>query len=253
MTSVSFQLYSARNFPPLADVLSLLGSLGYKEVEGFGGIYGPMDDAAIKQLKGDLDANGLTMATGHFGLDQLENEPDRMLSIARTLGMDSIYCPYVMPEDRPTDAEGWKAFGARLEKASKPFKDAGLEFGWHNHDFEFVALSDGSLPHDRIFEGGPNLSWEMDVAWVIRGGADPFKWIDLYKDRITAAHVKDIAPAGENEEEGGWADVGHGTVQWGKLWEALKATKAKHFVVEHDNPSDLVRCATRSIETVKAF
>jgi sugar phosphate isomerase/epimerase len=253
MTAVSFQLFSARNFPPLSDVLALLGSLGYKEAEGFGGIYGPMDADAVKALKTDLDSNGLRMATGHFGIDQLENEPQRMLEIARTLGMDSIYCPYLMPDDRPKDAEGWKAFGARLEKASKPFKDAGLEFGWHNHDFEFVALSDGSLPHDRIFEGGPSLSWEMDVAWVVRGGADPFKFIDLYKDRITAAHIKDIAPAGENQAEGGWADVGHGTVQWTKLWEALKATKAKHFVVEHDNPSDLVRCATRSIETIKTF
>ncbi|MBL0373132.1 sugar phosphate isomerase/epimerase [Rhizobium sp. KVB221] len=253
MTAVSFQLYSARNYPPLSDVLRMLGTLGYREVEGFGGIYGPMDDNAVKQLKADLDANGLRMATGHFGIDQLEDEPTRMLSIARTLGMDSIYCPFLMPDDRPKDAEGWKAFGARLEKASKPFKDAGLEFGWHNHDFEFAVLSDGSLPHDRIFEAGPGLSWEMDVAWVVRGGADPFKFIDLYKDRITSVHVKDIAPAGQNEDEWGWADVGHGIVQWPKIWEALKATKARHFVVEHDNPSDLERCARRSIETIKTF
>ncbi|MDB5523170.1 MAG: xylose isomerase [Rhizobium sp.] len=253
MTAVSFQLYSARNFPPLSDVFALLGSLGYTEVEGFGGIYGPLDSDAIKALKSELDDNGLKMATGHFGIDQLENEPTRMLEIARTFGMDSIYCPYLMPEDRPTDASGWTEFGARLEKASKPFKDAGYEFGWHNHDFEFVALPDGSLPHDRIFEAGPGLSWEIDVAWVARGGADPFKVIDIYKDRISSVHVKDLAPAGENEDEGGWADVGHGTIDWKKLFAAFKSTRARHFVVEHDNPSDLVRCATRSIETIKTF
>jgi len=253
MTTVSFQLYSARNFPPLNDVLALLGSLGYKEAEGFGGIYGPMNGDAIKALKAELDANGLTMATGHFGLDQLENESGRMLDIARTLGMDSIYCPFVMPEDRPKDAAGWTAFGARLEKASKPFKDAGFDFGWHNHDFEFVALSDGSLPIDRIFEGGPGLSWEIDVAWVVRGGADPVKFIDTYKDRITSVHVKDLAPPSANDNEGGWADVGYGTIDWKGLWSVLKSTKVKHFVVEHDNPSDLVRCATRSIETIKTF
>ena len=253
MTAVSFQLYSARNFPPLSDVLALIGSLGYKEAEGFGGIYGPMNSDAIKGLKSELDANGLTMATGHFGIDQLENEPARMLEIARTLGMDSIYCPYLMPEDRPTDAAGWKAFGARLEKASRPFKDAGFDFGWHNHDFEVIPLSDGSLAIDRIFEGGPGLSWEIDIAWVVRGGADPKKFIDAYKDRITSVHVKDIAPAGTADDEGGWADVGHGTIDWKTMWQALKSTKAKHFVVEHDNPSDLVRCATRSIETIKTF
>jgi sugar phosphate isomerase/epimerase len=253
MTNVSFQLYSARNFPPLSDVCKLLGELGYSEVEGFGGIYGPMDSDAVKALKADLDANGLKMATGHFGLDQLENETSRMLDIARTLGMDAVYCPFVMPNDRPTDAEGWKAFGARLEKAGKPFRDAGFDFGWHNHDFEFVALPDGSLPHDHIFAGGPSLSWEMDVAWVVRGGADPVKFMQAYKDQITSAHIKDIAPEGENADEGGWADVGFGTVDWQKLWDALKSTKARHFVVEHDNPSDVARCASRSIKTIQSF
>jgi sugar phosphate isomerase/epimerase len=253
MTLVSFQLYSARNYPPLGDVFKLLASLGYGEVEGFGGIYGPMDEAGIAALKADLDANGLRMATGHFGIDQLENETDRMISIAKTLSMDSIYCPYLMPDQRPTDVDGWKAFGVRLAKASRPFRDAGFEFGWHNHDFEFQPLADGSLPHDRIFEAGPDLSWEMDLAWVVRGGADPIKFINDYKDRITSVHVKDIAPKGEAEDEGGWADVGHGIVGWANLWQAVKSTKARHFVVEHDNPNDLERCARRSIETIKSL
>jgi sugar phosphate isomerase/epimerase len=93
----------------------------------------------------------------------------------------------------------------------------------------------------------------MDVAWVIRGGSDPFKWIERYKDRISSVHVKDIAPAGQNEDEGGWADVGYGTVDWKKLYQAFKATKARHFILEHDLPSDLARCARRSIETIKTF
>ena len=35
----SFQLYSARNFQPWDKVLKTLASLGYKQVEGFGGVY----------------------------------------------------------------------------------------------------------------------------------------------------------------------------------------------------------------------
>ena len=58
---------------------------------------------------------------------------------------------------------------------------------------------------------------------MIRGGADPLQWIaHLRSDRITAVHVKDIAPAGENADEDGWADVGHGTVDWKALMAALK-------------------------------
>jgi sugar phosphate isomerase/epimerase len=152
-----------------------------------------------------------------------------------------------MPDDRPTDGPGWRAFGARLEAAARPFKAAGLGFGWHNHDFEFVATPDGSIPQAEIMAGGRSLEWEIDVAWVIRGGADPVQWIRRYGPRITAAHVKDIAPAGTNTDEDGWADVGHGTVPWASIMAALRAVGCKHFVMEHDNPSDHARFAKRSI------
>ncbi len=241
----SYQLYSSRNFPPLSDTLTMLAGLGYQDVEGFGGLYA--DDAKLAELAAGLKATGLRMPTAHFGLDMLEGNPDRALKIARTLGIRHIYCPYLMPDQRPTDGPGWRAFGARLETAGRPYKAAGIGFGWHNHDFEFVPTADGAIPQAEIMAGGPSLEWEIDVAWVIRGGADPVQWIRRYGPRITAAHVKDIAPAGANTDEDGWADVGHGTVNWPSLMAALRAVGCKHFVMEHDNPSDHARFAKRSI------
>lgn len=253
MQTVSFQLYSARNFPPLADVLKTVAAAGYSQVEGYGALYAALDDAAINALKQDLDRNGLTMPTAHFGLDMLEADPARALQIAKTLGIKAIYCPYIAAEQRPGDASGWHAFGERLEKAGKPFRDAGLDFGWHNHDFEFVELADGSFPQDHIFAGGPSLSWEADIAWVIRGNADPFAWIEKYGSRITAVHVKDIASEGEGADEDGWSDVGHGTVGWPRLFAALASTPAKYFIVEHDNPKDFKTTAERSIASIKSY
>ena len=247
----SYQLYSSRNFPPLADTLKMLAEAGYTGVEGYGALYA--NDDLVAQLAAALKDTGLSMATGHFGLAMLETEVDKVLSIAKSLNMSKIYCPYVMPDDRPTDAAGWRAFGARLEKAGAPYKAAGYGFGWHNHDFEFVALPDGTIPQAAMFEGGRSLEWEMDVAWVVRGGADPLKWIESYKDRITAAHVKDIAPAGQNKDEDGWADLGQGTVDWKTIIAALRGIGVKHFVMEHDNPSDHKRFATRSIAAAKAL
>ncbi|MBD9372607.1 sugar phosphate isomerase/epimerase [Rhizobium sp. ARZ01] len=253
MQNISFQLYSARNFQPFADVFRLVSSAGYKQVEGYGALYASLDNKAVAATRADLDRNGLAMPTAHFGIDMLENEVDRVLEIARTLGIKAIYCPYLLPDQRPTDAAGWRAFGERLQKASVPYREAGLDFGWHNHDFEFFALPDGAFPQDHIFDGGPDLSWEADIAWIVRGGADPFAWIKKYADRITAVHVKDIAPVGENKDEDGWADVGHGTVPWGELLKALAATKAKYFIVEHDNPKDLKRLTERSIASIQSY
>ncbi len=247
----SYQLYSSRNFPPLTDTLKMLADLGYEGVEGYGALYA--DDVQVADLIANLDQSGLEMPTGHFGLVQLETDPAKVLSIATALGIKRIYCPYILPADRPSVAAGWRAFGARLQAAGAPFRDAGLGFGWHNHDFELVALPDGNVPLDLIFEGGPDLEWEIDVAWVVRGGADPVAWIMKYAERVTAAHVKDIAPEGENAAEDGWADVGHGTVDWKGLMAALRTTPCTHFIMEHDNPSDPARFATRAITAAKGF
>jgi sugar phosphate isomerase/epimerase len=248
MTGFSYQLYSSRNFPPLGDTLTMLAKAGYASVEGYGGVYG--DAAAVADR---LAAAGLTMPTGHFGIDALEGDVAGVLTTARTLGIRRIYCPYLLPDQRPSDAAGWHAFGARLQAASAPYREAGLGFGWHNHDFEFAPLPDGSTPQERIFDGGPDLEWEADIAWIIRGGADPLAWIQRYGNRITAAHVKDIAPAGENAAEDGWADVGHGTVDWPAIMAALRTTPCAHFVMEHDNPADHARFATRSIAAAKGL
>ncbi|MBD8892756.1 sugar phosphate isomerase/epimerase family protein [Roseibium litorale] len=248
MTAFSFQLYSAREFPPLEGTLKTVADAGYAQVEGYGPVY---DDAAATRAA--IDAVGLTMPTGHFSLDLLENNEEKVLDIARTLGMKAIYCPYIMPDDRPSDSAGWAAFAKRLEALYVRYSARGYDFGWHNHDFEFAALPDGKVPMEIILDNAPSISWEADIAWIVRGGADPLDWIKRYGSRITAVHVKDIAPEGENKDEDGWADVGHGTMDWKGIMAALKGTKASVFVMEHDKPNDCGRFAARSISTTKAW
>lgn len=248
MTDLSYQLYSSRNFPPLGDTLAMLAELGYSQVEGYGGLYEDLDGLAAA-----LNSSGLTMPSGHFGLDMLEGDPTRVLEIVDAVGMKSVYCPHIGPELRPSDAAGWRDFGAKLQETGNPFRQAGVKFGWHNHDFEFVAQADGSIPMDGILVGGPELSWEADIAWIVRGGGDPFDWIKRHGSRIDAVHVKDIAIDGHCIDEDGWEDVGHGTMDWKGLLAALKDTPANIFVMEHDNPNDHQRFARRSIAAVNAL
>lgn len=247
----SYQLYSSRNFPPLTDTLGMLKSAGYAGVEGFAAMY-PDDDAAAA-VAAALRGAGLVMPTGHFDLAAVENDPAGVIARARVLGVGTIICPWIAPEDRPIDATGWQALGRRLETAAGPFRAAGFAFGWHNHDFEFVALPGGQLPHDLMFAAAPSLGWEIDVAWVVKGGQDPLPFIARYGARILTAHVKDIAPAGRNAAEDGWADVGTGVVDWPRIYAALKATPCAHFIMEHDNPSDHARFARVSIGNAKGW
>ncbi|MEO0829203.1 MAG: sugar phosphate isomerase/epimerase [Pseudomonadota bacterium] len=244
----SFQLYSARNVQPWGAVFSQLAELGYASVEGYAALTDQADDIAA-----DLKTHGLTMPSAHFGLDALEQDLSRAVSQAKTLGVQRIFAPYIDAADRPSDCAGWAGFAARLEALSGPIRSEGLSFGWHNHDFEFAALPDGTVPMQVVLDEAPSITWEADIAWIARGGADPFEWIQRYGSRITSAHVKDIAPAGEALDEDGWADVGHGTLDWPALTTALREAGCDLFIAEHDNPSDLSRFAGRSIEAFKTF
>ena len=145
--------------------------------------------------------------------------------------------------------------GRRSERACSRIEArlsaAGLRFAWHNHDFEFEPLADGSLPIEHLL--GDRLLWEADLAWVVRGGADPRHWIERYRGRIPLVHVKDIAPAGDKADEDGWADVGAGTLPWSELWRQCVAAGAEMMIAEHDNPSDFDRFARVSAAAMRGY
>lgn len=247
MTAISFQMYCFRNFD-FNETIEMLGKIGVDAVEGYGPLF--EDAAATNAL---LKANGMSMPTGHFALDFIEKDPEGVIAVAKEFGMEAVLVPFLMPADRPTDGAGWAAFGKRLADAGKPIMDAGFKFGWHNHDFEFIPTDDGAMPIEEIMKGSEDLVLELDLAWVSVAGQDPVAWINRYADRLVSVHVKDRAPDGENADEDGWADVGHGTMDWNAIVGALKAAGVNRYVIEHDNPNDADRFASRSFETVKSF
>ncbi len=246
--SYSFQLYSARNEGSLDQTLRTLRSLGYEEVEGWGGQFEDPD-----ALAASLREAGLRMTTAHMSFAQLERTADA-LAIARKVGIETVFCPSPPGPEYRNGQGDWQRFAERLSPVAQAFADAGLGFGYHNHHWEFADLGGGETPMDLILGAAPDLQWEMDLAWLVRAGEDPLHWMDRHGSRISAFHVKDMAAAGENADEDGWADVGHGVLGWDRLIEeAHRRTVAKYFVMEHDRPSDPFRFARRSIETARRW
>ena len=92
----------------------------------------------------------------------------------------------------------------------------------------------------------------MDVAWVVRGGADPLPWIDRHGKRIVAVHVKDIAKPGEGKDEDGWSDVGHGTMDWAGLLKALRAKTAGEVLRHGAGQSERHRALRAPLDRVGA-
>lgn len=251
MTALSYQLYSSRLFPPLTDTLGMLAQIGFAHVEGYSALLA--DSASVDALEAGLAETGLTMPSCHVGLEMCESDPDGVKAIAGRFGIETIVVPFIMPDDRPTDTDGWTGYGARLQAVAEVLAQSGLALGYHNHDFEYQPLADGTLPMDLILGAAPSVMFEYDVAWAVRAGADPMAPIGKYGNRISIAHLKDIAPEGEALDEDGWADVGHGTMDWPALFTALKQAGTQYFVTEHDNPSDHHRFAKRAFDAAQTF
>ena len=247
MPAISYQMYGSRNWA-LPETLAMLSGAGFSEVEGYGGLYtNPVE------LEACLQENRLRMTTRHFGLADIELDPQRVIDLAKRLGMEAIFAPHIVAEERPTDLAGWRVFAKSLVEAGKPLQDAGLTFGWHNHDFELEDLGAGGTALDVIAQASPDLKLELDIGWVIRAGQDPVETIKKYSSQINVAHIKDIAAQGEGLDEDGWSDVGHGVVEWAPIHAALQTAGVNRYIIEHDNPNDHQRFATRSLNAVTAF
>jgi sugar phosphate isomerase/epimerase len=244
---LSIQLYTLRSLGDFDRVLDTVKQAGYGYVETVGS---HLDDA--DNVRSKLDARGLKASSSHVDLEALRERPDVVLSACRTLGFDQLFMPAVPSEQRESAAPYWRALGRELGEIALRLYDQGISFGYHNHDWELAPKDGAKTALDLIFEGaGDNpLVWQVDIAWLVRGGADPKTWMDRYQNRIVSAHVKDIAPKGQNEDQDGWADVGSGVLDWRDLWQAVRAAGARWMVIEHDKPANPAASARASYDFV---
>jgi sugar phosphate isomerase/epimerase len=241
---LAIQLYTMRSLGDLDRILDAVVKAGYRQVETGGA---QLDDA--KTTKAKLDARGLKASSSHVSLAALRELPEAVVEASRTLGIDQLFMPAVPPDQRAMAADGWRALGRELGRMSERLRRDGIELGYHNHHWELEPKDGARTALELIFDaaGGSPLTWQADVAWLVRGGVEPKAWLDRYRSRLTSAHVKDIAPAGQNRDEDGWADVGSGVLDWRDLWQACRDAGARWMVVEHDKPKDPARTARASL------
>ncbi len=196
-------------------MLDTVQQAGYGHVETIGS---HLDDA--ENVREKLDARGLKVSSSHVSLATLRERPHQVAQACHTLGFDQLFMPAVPSEEREGDTPPTGApWAAELGEIAQRMREHGIAFGYHNHHWELAPKEGAKTALELIFEGAADspLAWQIDVAWLVRGGADPKEWMHRYRDRIFSAHVKDIAPQGQNEDQDGWTDVGAGILDWRDL------------------------------------
>lgn len=233
LSSVGLQLYTVRNMAEkdLHGTMAAVAEAGYKLVETHT-LYGK----TAAELRGILDMHGLRSPSGHYGLAELEGSPDTVFATAKTLGQEWVVLNWLDPAHR--SAEFYKGFPALLNKFGAQAKAAGLRFAHHNHDFEFDTLG-GSTPviETVIANTDPALvSFEADLYWVYKAGADPLAFVERHAGRVAMVHLKDSTPAPAKA----MADVGSGVIDFGKILSAAQRTGVRYAYVERDDTTDPV-------------
>ncbi|MCB0188539.1 MAG: sugar phosphate isomerase/epimerase [Caldilineaceae bacterium] len=248
MLPIAVQLYSLRNVQmPFDELLGKVAEIGYTGVETVGN-----HNLSIDEMKALLEKHGLKAVSAHVPITAMEADLEGVIAFHKGIGNDTIMVPFLAPDDRAKDSAGWSALGKRLDTIGQRCRDAGMRLLYHNHAFEMESI-EGKLAIDWLMEGASatNVGFEIDLAWVVRGGQDGVAMIQKYSGRCPRVHCKDLAPAGENEDQMGFADVGHGTLDWSLLLPAAKAAGAEWYVVEHDLPKEPLVSIRRSFDFLK--
>ncbi|RYG35944.1 sugar phosphate isomerase/epimerase, partial [bacterium] len=183
-----------------------------------------------------LDRLGLTASGAHIGLNLLEEDLEKVASDAKTIGFKFVIVPWI-GED--AYAEGWAAFGKRLEPLGKKLAEEGLTLCYHNHDFEYKS---GDGMSELYGSTDPEaLKAEIDAAWVKIGGYDPVETVRALGDRVAVVHLKDFDP----EKTPRWTPAGYGVMPLVELIAAANESGVEFGVIELDespgDPLDAVR------------
>ncbi|TKC00483.1 sugar phosphate isomerase/epimerase family protein [Pedobacter cryophilus] len=233
------QLYSLRNeiTSGIEKVIGEVAKAGYNYVEGYGysektGFFG-LKPQAYKDL---LDKNNLTTPSAHYDFGDWEKSQDdsilkSYIDAAKILDQKYIVVPYTNP-DIFKDETACRAYIAKLNRASKIVKDAGLKLAYHNHDLEFFDLKGKTGFSILLEESDPELlDLELDLYWVMRAKQDP---IQLFKDhpgRFTMWHVKDMSKTNNLKN----TEVGNGTIDFTTIFKNAKLSGLKYPFVEQEN------------------
>ncbi len=254
---IAFQLYSVRGdvLDDFEGTLKKVKAMGYDGVE-FGGYFGK----GAAETKALCERIGLVPIAAHVSY-AAAREDSQLFDIYAQIGCRYVVVPFVAAEYRP-GTEGFSTFIEDIKRFGAKANRLGMQFGYHNHRFEFVKV-EGKYGLDRLLEEVPAdlLTMEFDTCWVDVAGEDPAEYIRKYGDRVEIIHLKDYigTERGNLDDLGDSFDyrpLGMGVCDLPATLKALDEVGAEWLIVEQDNPSKgktALECAQLSIDYLKSI
>ncbi|MBN9385766.1 MAG: sugar phosphate isomerase/epimerase [Chitinophagaceae bacterium] len=260
--TIGLQLYTVRDAMQAdpAGTLARVAQIGYNSLEGatYTGtekFYG-MDPKTFKDV---LKKNGLVMRSSHYRLGEdkggagemkgtMLDDWGRAVDDAAALGVQYMVCAWLSPAERK-GLDHYKWLAGELNKAGEKCKKSGIQFCYHNHDFEFEKQG-GQYPYDVVLDNTDKnlVKMEIDLYWVTKAGQDPIALFAKNPGRFPLWHLKDMDATPEHS----FTEVGNGTIDFKKIFAHASHAGMKYFFVEQDKcPGSPFDSITKSIAYIK--
>ncbi len=229
---LAIQLYTIRDAVAenLEKSLERLAELGFKHLEIYG-YDGKFFGKSRTEFQSILKNVGLKVISSHHTTGIIHNEKGTLLNNweksvedLHFIGSKYMVCSYLFEEER--SLEHYKKLPELLNKSGEITNQSGIDFAYHNHDFEFEKFEDRTV-YDFILENTDSdlVKMELDLYWISKAGFNPLEYFEKYPKRFPLWHVKDMK-AGTK---------GNGTIDFKTIFEAKEKAGLKYWFLEQDS------------------
>lgn len=231
LSEFGIQLYTLRDDLPKdpKGILKQIASFGFKQIEGYEGKEGMFWGMGHTGFKSYLDELGLNMVASHCGIDEGFEEKAAQ---AAEIGMKYLICPWIGPQKTMDD---WKKIVDKFNACGDICKKNGIRFAYHNHGYTFQEL-EGVMPQDYLMENvnPETVDFELDLYWVVTGGADPIAYLKKYPNRFRLCHVKDRKKGVALDVHDASCDLGTGSINYAEVLKVAQDNGMEYFILEQE-------------------
>lgn len=230
ISDVGIQLYSVKE-AMAADpkgTLQAISSYGYNQIESFEGQSGMFWGMSNTEFKKFIADRGMTIIASHCNTNEnFESKAEK----AAAIEMKYLISSYIGPQKT---IDQYKQFADKFNQWGKICKENGLRFAYHNHAYTFQE-TEGQIPQKVLMDHtDPDLvDFELDIYWVVAGGADPEEYLRKYEKRFRLCHVKDYKKT--SDKEGHSTTLGTGIIDWKNVLETAQENGMKYYIVEQED------------------
>lgn len=243
---IGLQLYTvgAELKTDLTGTLKKIHDIGYREVEtaGFVGL-------SAAEFRKRLDDAGLKCVSCHLPL--ADGDWRQQFDSAHVLGARYAVASTMTNSKTgknsanitgPGDRTEFDAMTGEMNRIGAAAAKAGLQFAYHNHDFEFKNFADGQMVFDLLLKQTDKdmVKLEIDCGWMVLGGHDPVAYMRQHPGRVRLLHIKDFAaattrPSTTTEGHQG-TELGRGFIDYKPIFAAARRAGVQHYFVEQEPP-----------------